>query len=693
MRPNNRPTKTPQRRTLTHLSLLILLFLLSPAGNTIKAGLPNYKLCLPDVINTPDTFLQPPTIDGVIGGDNGWTSSFRYVLDNGTSSPDVIVQGIRDNSFIYLSFEVRDDASFDVQDLLILAFDPDGTAANQRRLHIFPLFATGAQASGDPRDVQFWQNSGTWNTTAAGAPPAGTVIKVKSSGAGPVAWFVEVKLPIAGFGLPTGSDFGFYFNVMRVTTLMGSSADEKHWPVSPDSPDILIDPTNTPPASQWGNAGLSGRCNGVSIDSMDITTNQVPNSKIALNAPNNFSVLVHNNSLDSSGAPIAANQVNATFRIANFGLPGPWDLVPAAGNPTAFTTTIPASGSQTITVGPWNLTAAEQVTYGAPNTDHQCILAELDSNAANTTFVKKSAWRNMDFGTASTFVRNAEISGRGYEPPPGGAGAYDFDLFVTTQEERNVPRDRTLAALSASQNVISQLTKVVRGFRRTGKFINIMGTRFEVVNQTGAFGFIVQHAGEIKGWRNELTGGGLQKIADNIYRIKVPRNGAVSVTSTIEAIEAQTPGGFRRWGLSLHAGASIPHGNFNTVFNPGPNVGVDLEYRLHPQVSLEAIYTYHRFNGETFGSITVPDLNLHQFSGNLKVYTNTSPVRLFFNGGGGVYHFDPSSTHGGINVGGGVQFDVTPTFAVDAMYNFNNVFTSGSNTRFSTVQAGVRWRF
>lgn len=154
------------------------------------------------------------------------------------------------------------------------------------------------------------------------------------------------------------------------------------------------------------------------------------------------------------------------------------------------------------------------------------------------------------------------------------------------------------------------------------------------------------------------------------------------------------PGGFKRWGLSLHGGVSIPHGNFNTIFNPGPNVGVDLEYRFNQMFSLEGIYTYHRFNGETFGIFTVPDLNLHQFSANGKIYGSTSPVRPFFNFGGGAYVFTPGvSTHGGLNVGGGMQFDVTPNFAVDAMYNFHNVFTSGSNTRFSTVQGGVRFRF
>jgi hypothetical protein len=166
---------------------------------------------------------------------------------------------------------------------------------------------------------------------------------------------------------------------------------------------------------------------------------------------------------------------------------------------------------------------------------------------------------------------------------------------------------------------------------------------------------------------------------------------------TVIVSHVNVPGGgggsFKHWGLSLHAGASIPHGNFNNLFNPGPNFGVDLEYRFNSTFSLEGIYTFHRFRGETLGSFKIGDQNLHQFSVNGKIYGGASPVRPFFNFGGGAYKFNPGDVRGGINVGGGLQFDVTPTFAVDAMYNFNNLFTFGSNLTFSTVQGGVRFRF
>ena len=154
---------------------------------------------------------------------------------------------------------------------------------------------------------------------------------------------------------------------------------------------------------------------------------------------------------------------------------------------------------------------------------------------------------------------------------------------------------------------------------------------------------------------------------------------------------------FRRWGLSLHAGVSIPHGNFGNVFNPGPNAGVDLEYRFNRRFSLEAVYTFNRFRGETFTFLgepfTLDGTSIHNLSLNGKVYGSTSPVRPFFNFGGGVYVFDSATARGGLNAGGGLQFDLTPTVAIDSMYNFHNVFTSGPDVRYSTVQGGVRFRF
>lgn len=154
------------------------------------------------------------------------------------------------------------------------------------------------------------------------------------------------------------------------------------------------------------------------------------------------------------------------------------------------------------------------------------------------------------------------------------------------------------------------------------------------------------------------------------------------------------PPDFKHWGLSFHGGISFPHGDFNTLFNPGPNLAVDLEYRFNQLFSVEGIYGFHHFTGDAIGFFRTSSLNVHHISVNGKVYGNTSPVRPFFNFGGGVYNFGSGpSVHGGLNFGGGVQFDVSPRVAVEGVYNFHHVFTSGSNTQFSALQGGVRFRF
>jgi opacity protein-like surface antigen len=263
----------------------------------------------------------------------------------------------------------------------------------------------------------------------------------------------------------------------------------------------------------------------------------------------------------------------------------------------------------------------------------------------------------------------------------------------------------------------------VHAYHDTGRRVTRNGTAFTILEPQNSFGYYVTHKGVLEGWRHSLTGA--EQLAPNFYRVGVPHNGAVKIKTTIEAIEpgdgtggggtggGGTGGGTgggggggsipadadeKRWGLSLHAGASIPHAEFGDVFSTGPNFGIDLEYRLNNRVSLEALYNFNRFRGEDFGVVSVEDLNVHQFSGNVKVFGGSGSVRPFLNGGGGAYHFDfgglgGGDTRGGLNLGGGLQFNVTPTFAVEGSYNFHNVFTPGTNVKYSTLQGGVRFRF
>jgi len=116
---------------------------------------------------------------------------------------------------------------------------------------------------------------------------------------------------------------------------------------------------------------------------------------------------------------------------------------------------------------------------------------------------------------------------------------------------------------------------------------------------------------------------------------------------------------------------------------------VDLEYHATNQFSVVGLFGYRHF------ALQAPfsGLNVFQFAAGPKVYLASGSTRPFFNGGVGAFHFGTGTTRVGTYGGGGMQFRITPRVWLEGEYNFHSVFTSGSNTNFSTVQGGVRFRF
>ncbi len=145
----------------------------------------------------------------------------------------------------------------------------------------------------------------------------------------------------------------------------------------------------------------------------------------------------------------------------------------------------------------------------------------------------------------------------------------------------------------------------------------------------------------------------------------------------------------KRFAFSLHAGVSLPHGSFSSAADPGIGVTGDLEVRLSRTLTVEALFGFHRFNGVAPSA----DVHLTQFSGGLKAYLTPGPTRVFVSAGGGTYTFDPGTTDPGAHAGAGVQVNPSLRLALEAVYTAHTVFTSGSNTTFSSIQAGGRVRF
>lgn len=559
------------------------------------------KLCF-----TPLIFTGPPTIDGLIAGDPGWNNAVSYVFNNGSTDPHTVVRLVRDSGNVYMAFEVNNDPSFENEDVIAVAFGPDAIPANDRRILIHPV-ATGvgnatAAPGGPPQEVEYWTNSSTWNTSAkivpnplwlqstdgsAPNPMAPNNIRVTStSNAVPMkSYFVEMRLPInndpaQGINFPSAADFLLYFNVVRVTTNMGSieslALGELSWPTTADDvagadPAPIGIETNMPARAQWGAAGISGSgCNGVAINR--ILSNNPDPTLINVNSTNNlFSAeLINTGSAPASG-------VRATFRSSRFGIasPGIYTPIPAASpHPTDPSGTInPGGGLATVTTGPWDvLNDLNRPSY--VDDPSICVQVTLTSTVGGTQIVEPIDYLNMHFGTASRFEHAAVINAKGFDAPPDGASNQQFDIFASVRKEeqrrdtyQQDPTGRRKGS-AAPEQFISRLYRIMHVYRRTGRFIRIKGKKFRVSESVNSFGYIIQHVGGVVAeWKQDLKGSGLTKIADGIFTVAVPKDGEVTLTTKVESREKKKrcfqstamqnpfgiPGGMLMLGLVVYA--------------------------------------------------------------------------------------------------------------------------------------------
>ncbi|HET6980071.1 MAG TPA: choice-of-anchor X domain-containing protein [Pyrinomonadaceae bacterium] len=149
----------------------------------------------------------------------------------------------------------------------------------------------------------------------------------------------------------------------------------------------------------------------------------------------------------------------------------------------------------------------------------------------------------------------------------------------------------------------------------------------------------------------------------------------------------------KRFAVFGGIGGNFPHGDFNTFFDSGISTQAGFEFMFTNRLSAETTFGFDRFG---FSSVFPGDLKVYRGSANVKFYPVIGTFQFGVFGGGGAYHFTfggAGSTRGGINFGTVAEYRINTHWSVEGTYNFHNVFTSGSSTRFSTAQAGVRFRF
>ncbi|HEX6964313.1 MAG TPA: outer membrane beta-barrel protein [Gemmatimonadaceae bacterium] len=195
---------------------------------------------------------------------------------------------------------------------------------------------------------------------------------------------------------------------------------------------------------------------------------------------------------------------------------------------------------------------------------------------------------------------------------------------------------------------------------------------------------------------------------------------ALAALSAVSTAHAQTTIGTEAYplGFGIAAGATIPMGNLGDVQSTGWNILGLVDYTTpHTPLGFRADIAYNSLSGKTFTlpgqpAFKTDNQNVWQITGDAVWHfrpadtTATShPVTPYIIGGVGLYHFggvtttdvttgaqssSGSSTKFGLNIGGGVNFQLSG-FATFAEARFHNVFATGGSLKYFPISFGVRF--
>jgi hypothetical protein len=259
-----------------------------------------------------------------------------------------------------------------------------------------------------------------------------------------------------------------------------------------------------------------------------------------------------------------------------------------------------------------------------------------------------------DLGAPSTTV---QVSGNGTEQNIQVAGSTDFGVASAW-----MPAERTVGVCNAGA-----CTLTVTGATVSCPDFTLVGAPVPAALGPGAcLDLVVRFTPQLPGAKSCT----LDIASDD------PDSPVVSRTLT-----ARTPPFF-----SVHAGLVDPHGALAAVADQGSTVNLDFVYNFLPNWAWDL-----RLGGSSFdGTAGSPDTDVSTLSANAKFTFNpAAPVRVFLNGGLGLYHFSPGDFEGGGNLGLGLNIPAGALFAIEATYNYHSAFTAAPDLEFSQVQLGL----
>jgi hypothetical protein len=251
----------------------------------------------------------------------------------------------------------------------------------------------------------------------------------------------------------------------------------------------------------------------------------------------------------------------------------------------------------------------------------------------------------------------AQVSGTGTEPDIRVTGSTDFGVTSAWR-----PAEKTVSVCNTGGCNLS----VTAASTSCAEFTTINNPFPAMVRPGACLDLVVRFHSTLYGPKScDL------KIASND-----PGTPLVSRTLT-----ARTPPFF-----SLHAGLVHPHGSLSSFAKQGSTFNLGFVEPFTPKWAWDIRLGRSRFDGRAGH----PDTDLSTLSANAKLTLNpAAPVRLFLNGGLGLYHFTPGDFEGGGNLGIGLNVPVGPRFALEGTYNYHSAFTASPKLNFSQLQLGL----
>jgi hypothetical protein len=484
---------------------------------------------------------------------------------------------------LYLSFHVKVDPHLsNTQDKLYFGLRAPG-AGGAIVVEVTPYGSSAANITNKaPFDFNVFQRSGTSWTSITDPTWLGASTRVWLKIGSAPSWAVQTVIPIKSAGAITDDagpnltdTFGLWYYAQVWT---GAAVVPYEWkPGSPASTPGSILTGAYPNPAEWDTFQLSSAgctTGGIALRYLDVGTTNTPNSEILWKTGQTNTFFARPRNYGTS--TVAVGQMTARFRIANWGSiadpAAPWVDVPGGAAVASDAAISPiAAGSDPPGTNPihfnWALNATDVATFITGKDLHKCMLVEL--TGPGLTFLNNSIYRNMDFEKASVLRRPAEISVVGLAPiSPAPRDVY---LYVETQNmpetieqpkpserkpDQQVPGEGGPAVVAFNESVgtsdgpviqptfeeqtASLPTYRVHVYHDLGETVTVGGATRPVLRPQSSFGYFLSHSGALAGWKHSLKAPAeaqLQQISPNFYKIVVPNNGAVTVTTAIQAVE------------------------------------------------------------------------------------------------------------------------------------------------------------